>query len=891
MRSLEVRESFLKFFEGKGHKVVESCSLLPEAPNLLFTNAGMNPFVPYFLGERTPNYRRIADTQKCIRAGGKHNDLEDVGFDTYHHTFFEMLGNWSLGDYFKKEAIEWAWELLTRVWKFPKDRLYATVYKPSAENDPAEFDSESYDIWRNIFVNEGMNPDVHIVYGNSKDNFWMMGETGPCGPCTEIHMDLTQNGDTAGCLVNRGDVRCMEIWNVVFIQYNAMGDGTFCQLNDKFVDTGMGLERVAGICASTNNFADFSKVASNYDSDLFTCIFKKLEEWSGHYYCGRVAKGKSDIDDLTEKDCAFRILADHIRTLTFSIADGILPGNEGRNYVLRRILRRAVLFGQKLSLQNGFFAELSHVVVEKMGRQFPELEKNRATIEKVLKMEENSFHATLQKGMQLFEKWSTEGNKRISGDHAFLLYDTYGFPLDLTQLMADEKGLSVDVEGFNECMREQQMRSQASQKKTIIEVQDENSSPTTFVGYDKAHLNEFEATLQNVIEYDGKTFLIFDKTIFYAEKGGQVGDTCFIKFDNNDGFEILDTCYSGNKIIHKVVFRAEVFNKLIGHKATMEVDMARRKNIARHHTATHLLHWALRKVLGDHVKQAGSFVTPDYLRFDFSHFEKLESNSIDIIEKLCFEKILENSLIVTDEVNFEEKPKDCIAFFGDKYGDVVRVVKISDFSTELCGGTHITSLGELGILKIKHESAIAAGIRRIEAVVGDSAFQIVKNAANSLKDLESFFECSSDKIIDKYKNLNEQKLNIERKYLKVIQSQSNKNIEKTILNKNGLRLCASQSYAEDQNIMRSSGKQLFSEHSLDVLILYGNINNRASILVFCSQNAVNQKLLANEIIKNILTPFDGKGGGKPDFASGSANNVSEIASSINKFLEFITLDC
>lgn len=463
MNAAEIRQSFLDFFADKKHTIVPSVPLLPTAPNLLFTNAGMNPFVPYFLGEQTSPEKRVANTQKCIRAGGKHNDLEDVGFDTYHHTFFEMLGNWSFGDYFKKEAIEWAWELLTDIWQFPKERLYATVYKPD-DNEPAIFDQEAWDFWANIFQAEGLDPHKHICYGNKKDNFWMMGETGPCGPCSEIHIDLTPNGDSKGTLVNVDSPFCMEIWNLVFIQYNATDTGDFLPLSAQYVDTGMGLERIAGIMATTKHFHDFSSLPSNYNSDLFTSLFDALKKDSGHHYKGIIAQNRNQLSENECKDSAFRILADHARTIVCSIADGILPGNEGRHYVIRRILRRAVLWANRIGLPQGSFAKLCDPVIEKLSPIFPELIHQRKTIQKVLANEEETFSRTLDRGLQLFDKMTVNSSQCLSGKDAFTLYDTYGFPLDLTQLIAQERNLSVDLEGFDQEMKIQQNRARAAQK-------------------------------------------------------------------------------------------------------------------------------------------------------------------------------------------------------------------------------------------------------------------------------------------------------------------------------------------------------------------------------------------------------------------------------------------
>ncbi|MFZ9400424.1 MAG: alanine--tRNA ligase, partial [Opitutales bacterium] len=478
MTSAQVRQSFLDFFKSKQHSIVQSSSLMPDSPNLLFTNAGMNQFVPIFLGQTKCPYTpgRAADTQKCIRAGGKHNDLEDVGLDTYHHTFFEMLGNWSFGDYFKREAIDFAWELITEVWKFPKHRLYATVYKPDkSKGDPSEFDQEAWDVWAEKFRAAGLDPAVHIVNGNKKDNFWMMGETGPCGPCTELHVDLTPEGDTKGTLVNGSDARCMEIWNLVFIQFNANPDGTFSPLPARHVDTGMGFERVSGIMQCTKNFKDFSGVISNYESDVFTPLFRRLEELSGKKYGSTLPAAGSIGDTQQEKDdVAFRVIADHIRTLSFAIADGIQPGNSDRNYVLRRILRRAVRYGRTLGLKNGFFHQLVGVLADTMGDVFPEIRARRAVVADVIRIEEESFNRTLDKGLALFEDEAgkLKAGGAISGAIAFRLYDEQGFPLDLTQLMARERGLTVDVPGFEKLMEEQRARARAAQKKEVITLSD-----------------------------------------------------------------------------------------------------------------------------------------------------------------------------------------------------------------------------------------------------------------------------------------------------------------------------------------------------------------------------------------------------------------------------------
>ncbi|HZL44462.1 MAG TPA: alanine--tRNA ligase, partial [Verrucomicrobiae bacterium] len=538
MTSTQIRQSFLDFFKSKQHTIVRSSSLMPDSPNLLFTNAGMNQFVPIFLGRNKPDVSRwaaaipgkdtrAADTQKCIRAGGKHNDLEDVGLDTYHHTFFEMLGNWSFGDYFKREAIDWAWELIVDVWKFPKQRLYATVYKPDpAKGDPSQLDQEAWDFWAEKFRSAGLDPNVHIVFGDKKDNFWMMGDTGPCGPCSEIHVDLTPQGDTKGALVNKGTAECIEIWNLVFIQYNANPDGTFSPLPARHVDTGMGFERVTGIMQCTRQFKDFRRVVSNYETDIFRPIFDALEKLSGRKYGSTLPSATAEVSDHKSQvatDVAFRVIADHIRTLSFAIADGIQPGNTDRNYVLRRILRRAVRYGRTLGFHEPFFYRLVDVLAETMGGVFPEVREKRTHVQQVIQREEEAFNKTLDRGIKFFEeiaKKELEGAEgrgakqaRLSGTMAFTLYDTYGFPLDLTELMARERGWTVDVEGFEKLMDEQRARGRAAQKKEVISLSEiETTTPTQFVGYEK---REAPAKILEVVSLKGKTGVILDKSPLY----------------------------------------------------------------------------------------------------------------------------------------------------------------------------------------------------------------------------------------------------------------------------------------------------------------------------------------------------------------------------------------
>ena len=747
MTSSEIRASFLDFFREKSHTIVSSGSLLPDAPNLLFTNAGMNQFVPIFLGQTPCPFRpaRVADTQKCIRAGGKHNDLEDVGFDTYHHTFFEMLGNWSFGDYFKQEAITWAWELVVGRWNFPASRLYATVYRPGP-GDPASFDQEAHDAWAAIFTQAGLDPAIHIVDGNKKDNFWMMGDTGPCGPCSELHVDLTPGPRELDLarqksgreLVNIGDARCIEIWNLVFIQFNANPDGTFGELPARHVDTGMGFERVTSMIQGTNGLTDFSGNAkiSNYETDVFRPLFDELEKISGKKYGSTLPPSAQNLSEQEKIDVAFRVIADHVRTLSFSIADGIQPSNEGRGYVLRRILRRAVRYGRNLGLREPFLGALVFVLGTTLGEIFPELVAKAEHIQKTLRQEEESFLRTLERGIELFESAITtvKANETFPGSEAFKLSDTYGFPLDLTELMARERGLTVDVTEFDRLMNEQKARGKAAQKKEVITIEDSGKAdripPTKFYGFD-------ELQTPSLIVANEEGALAVSETPFYAEMGGQVGDTGEVEC-RGETFAVTNTVRSasGRIFFHKL---AKALRAEPGEPVILRVDAVRRARIQAHHSGTHLLNWALREVLGNTVVQRGSYVGPDRLRFDFSHGAAVTPDELVEIEKLINDKIEANVPVSWAERPYAEVKGDAsiLQFFGDKYGDTVRVVSIGDFSRELCGGTHVRYSGDIGFFKILSESAIAAGVRRIEAASGAGLIEYVHEQLPKQDELHS----------------------------------------------------------------------------------------------------------------------------------------------------------
>src|SRR6266496_2779555 len=761
MTSAQIRESFLDFFREKEHTIVPSSSLLPDAPNLLFTNAGMNQFVPIFLGQLKPpwNPPRAVDTQKCIRAGGKHNDLEDVGLDTYHHTFFEMLGNWSFGDYFKKEAIEWAWELLVERWKFPPQRLYATVYKPGAR-EPSEFDQEAYDHWAHLFREADLDPKVHVLSSGKADNFWMMGDAGPCGPCSEVHVDLTPDGDTRGALVNRADPRCIEIWNLVFIQFNANPDTSFTPLPQRHVDTGMGFERAVAIIQGTKNLTDFSGTISNYETDVVRPIFDEIEKLSGKKYgstlptVGQALSFPGDAEgsrsgrpttdhEQEEIDVAFRVIADHIRALSFAIADGIIPSNEGRGYVLRRILRRAVRYGRTLDFHEPFFFKLVDVVAKTMGDVFPEIRAKQSKTKETIRREEESFNKTLDIGIDVFEQGIQRHNlDHIPGDFAFLLYDTYGFPLDLTELMARERGMAVDVAGFERLMDEQRQRARKAQKKEEISVQEGElkAEPTKFLGYD---FLETESVVETVLPGNkpDEVNIVLDQTPLYAEMGGQVGDHGLLHVPGHDWSEVgrlcvVDTQKRGDVFVHRAAL-LEGRAPEPGEAVRVSVDADRRRAIQGHHTVTHLLHWALHEVVSRDASQKGSYVGPDKLTFDFSS-TPLTKQQVRDVERLVNEKIAENAPVSWTEIPYAEakERKDIIKFFGEKYGDTVRVLQISGvphalngYSMELCGGTHVRSTNEIGPFRIVKEEAIAAGIRRIEAVAGDAARSWTKQEA------------------------------------------------------------------------------------------------------------------------------------------------------------------
>jgi alanyl-tRNA synthetase len=879
MTSKEIRQSFFNFFESKQHTVVKSSSLLPDAPNLLFTNAGMNQFVPIFLGQLSCPYKpgRAADTQKCIRAGGKHNDLDDVGLDTYHHTFFEMLGNWSFGDYFKQEAIDWAWELLTEVWKFPKERLYATYF---GGDDKSEADLEAREMWLKHL------PEERVVPGSRKDNFWMMGDTGPCGPCSELHIDLTPEGNCGAGMVNADSADCIEIWNLVFIQFNANPDGTYTPLPAQHVDTGMGFERACSIIQCTNGFADFSGVISNYETDVFTPIFDALAKMSGKKYTSTLPVDPAKQTEQEAIDVACRVIADHIRCLSFSIADGIIPSNEGRGYVLRRILRRAVRYGRTLGFTEPFFYKLADVVADSFGDAFPELVQNLDRIAKTLKAEEESFNRTLDKGLEVFESIEPM-NGKIAGDDAFKLYDTYGFPFDLTELMARERGLAVDAEGFERLMNEQRERARAdhASKKSVVLAEDGSldADATPFLGYESTKL---ETEVVEVLESGA---VILKETPFYAESGGQQGDRGEIKGDDF-GFRVTDAQKTPEGVVLHIG-ETTFGTPKPGGFVIAEVDLFRRGQMRRNHTATHLLNAALRQVVDPNIKQAGSLVADTYLRFDFNHFEALKPAQLRQIEQVVNHEIMRNTKLETIEMPLAEvqKADDIQAVFDDKYGETVRVVSVGGFSKELCGGTHVEMTGDIGQFRIVSESSVAAGVRRIEAVTGLDALawsaeehELLNGLSQSLSvkpiDLPERVRAMAEQVKAAEKELKEVRM---KAALHGIEALLEKVEHITLTDKvDNMPLLAATAGEVPMDALRELMDRLRQKLDSGVIILGSHADGKACFMCSVSDDLLDEGIHAGRLIGAVAKLAGGGGGGRPDKAQAGGKDGSKVAGAI-----------
>ena len=925
MTSAEIRQSFLDFFASKQHTAVPSASLMPQSPGLLFTNAGMNQFVPYFLGTEKAPYSpaRAADTQKCIRAGGKHNDLEDVGYDTYHHTFFEMLGNWSFGDYFKKEAIAWGWELIVDVWGVPAERLYATVYAPS-EGDPSSFDQEAYDFWAAHFESKGLDPKKHIINGNVKDNFWMMGETGPCGPCSELHVDLTPNGDSEGKLVNMDSDLCIEIWNLVFIQYNAEADGSFRDLPAKHVDTGMGFERACSLIQNTKGFTDFSQKPTNYATDVFQPIFRTLEKLSGKMYQDiypeSVDSDKSLLSNEMKEAIAFRVIADHIRTLSFSLADGILLGNTGRNYVLRRILRRAVRYGRTLgfSSQQTFLPELVDTLVEEFGAVFPELKKRSAAIKENLQREEGSFNETLDRGLAMFEQEIADGKQPLCGEFAFKLYDTFGFPIDLTQLLCAERGLKVDMTTFEQHMEAQRERARSARTQQLVRAADiATEASTAFTGFDE---DETSATVLEIHTQDDAQLIITDRTPLYTEMGGQLGDQGTLTV-NGTQYPISAVQQLSAARAHSLPLDAQI---AIGDEVTLRLDPTRRRPIEAHHTATHLLHWALHEIVSTDAAQQGSMVSRTRLRFDFNS-GALTPEQIDAIENKVNACIEAGEPVSWQEVPHEDikDRKDIQQFFGDKYGEIVRVVQIGGvpgtldgYSMELCGGTHVRNTKDIGIFKIKSEGAIASGVRRIEALCGTAAYDWVRssveNATTEEKELRVRLNAKNEQLAaldaapiqfpeiphimvgmlaegnfeQKNKVFKEILVHLQGlksavvdadKVLKKAQAAGAAKVANALLTEQDLSTHIVLSAAGPAALLQELLNGLKGRQFANAAFCIVDDGDKLYLGALCGAEAQSDGLMAGKLIQTLAPIAGGKGGGKPDMARGAASERSKVS--------------
>ena len=818
MKSAEIRESFIHFFETKKHKRVNSAPVLPIGDkSLLFTNAGMNQFKGIFLDTEVPKELRVANSQKCIRVSGKHNDLEEVGRDGFHHTFFEMLGNWSFGDYYKKEAIEWSWELLTRVWNLDKSRLWVTVY---------EEDDEAFDLWKN---NTDIFPE-RIIRSGAKDNFWEMAETGPCGPCSEIHYYVGNDPENQQAKMVNNSPDYWELWNLVFIQFNRKKDGSMEDLPKKHVDTGAGLERICSVMQNKD---------SNYKTDLFSKTIKDLERFSNSRY--------------EDNEISYNVICDHIRMLSFAIADGVIPSNDGRGYVVRRVLRRGSKFAMNLEIKEPILFKLVDSVVSTMSSHYPELKEKQKYIEQTILSEEQSFLRTLENGVVQFEKIvkSTDENQ-IEGKDAFKLYDTYGFPLDLTQLMAEERNMTVDVKGFDNEMEKQKKLAKSGQKFEMDNIDliwklETDQSHSTFVGYDSKSIT---SKIINYSTKNDKLIIVLEKTPFYAESGGQIGDTGVIE---NDNFlaKVIDTQKNGDFILHFCkVEKGNIKNDL---NVKCIIDEDRRKNIRINHTATHLLHQSVKDVLGEHVNQAGSLVHPEYLRFDITHPNKISVKELNEIETIIEKKIEEDIAIKTSVQSLNEAKKEgATALFGEKYGDKVRVVTIGEFSKELCGGTHVSTTGKINKFKIKHDKAISSGIRRIHAITDSYVDLFLKQKSNELDTLKDI----------------EQKKEIEKETQSILLKSVNIDsiIENPLLEFDETKLFFAKVELGIASDLKTLNKKIRDKSASSIIFLYTEIDEKITISIGLSKDLITKSLNAGELVKSFAKELKGQGGGREDFA-------------------------
>jgi len=869
MKSNKVRSEFLSFFKKKNHKVVKSAPMvIKNDPTLMFTNAGMNQFKDNFLGNVISDNKRIVDTQKCLRVSGKHNDLDEVGIDTYHHTMFEMLGNWSFGDYFKKEAINWAWELLTETYKIDKESLYITIFEGSKKDDTSK-DLDAYNIWKEII------DESRIILGNKDDNFWEMGDHGPCGPCSEIHIDIRsekEKSKTSGRdLVNKDHPEVIEIWNLVFIEFNRKMNGSLEKLPLKHIDTGMGFERLCMVLQG---------VKSNYDTDIFQPLIKELE---------LVSKIKYGFDK--EKDIAIRVIVDHLRAVSFSIADGQLPSNNGAGYVIRRILRRAIRYGYTfLDQKSPFIYKLVKKLSFQLSEAYPELESQIQIIENVIKKEESSFLITLEKGMiKLNEIILNNKTKKISGSNAFELYDTFGFPIDLTSLILRENGMSFDSKEFNSLMSIQKNRSKSASHSSNEEwVKIHESEQTKFIGYDELNSNSKILRYRKTKNKKNEEIyqVVFDRTPFYPEGGGQVGDTGFLEMGSDQKIKILNTIKENDSIIHLMDSLPKKFDK----NFNIRVDKNKRFASSSNHTATHLLHQALRNILGDHVQQKGSMVSDKYLRFDFSHFSRLNRKELEEVQNFVNQRIIDELAL---EENRNSSLKECIdngviALFGEKYGDVVRSVKFGK-SYELCGGTHVKNTSQIRSFIITSESAISTGIRRIEALSGIKAINFLMNQTKTLKEINSILLNDKNPVdaLNKIKNQNiSSNKKLERTNNELI-GYYIKDLHQNLELINNLNFCAIE-FSCDPNVLKNLAFKAGKEIENLFLVLCSNFEGKAYVMCYISKNLTkSHNLNAQNIVQKLGDFIGGTGGGQSFFATATGNDISGIKNVIKKSRGFI----
>ena len=865
MTSQQIRQQFLDFFKSKEHLIVPSAPIvLKDDPTLMFSNSGMTQFKDYFLGYKEPKASRIADTQKCLRVSGKHNDLDDVGRDTYHHTMFEMLGNWSFGDYFKKEAISWAWELLTEVYGIPKENLYVTIFEGD-EKENLERDSEAYDLWKQ-FISED-----RIINGNKKDNFWEMGASGPCGPCSEIHVDLRSAEEKAKIsgldLVNNDHPQVVEIWNLVFMQFNRKADGSLENLPARHIDTGMGFER---LCMA------LQQKESNYDTDVFTPLIAKVEQLSGKKYTGILTD---------EKDIAIRVIVDHIRAVSFAIADGQLPSNGGAGYVIRRILRRGISYAYRfLDRKEPFLYQLVAVLQEQMGKFFPEVEKQGTLVTEVIKSEEESFLRTIETGLirvdKLIQQTISEGKKVLPTEDVFELYDTYGFPDDLTRIIAEEKGLTIDEAGFEQALNEQKQRSKADSAQKVYDWVTLEERPENFVGYDKTESETYITRYRKVENKDGEFYqVVLSESPFYPEGGGQIGDKGVLE-NAVESFEVLETKKENGLIISLI----NGLPKDAGAVFYAKVNSSDRKNSQANHSVTHLLHEALREVLGTHVEQKGSFVGPDYLRFDFSHYSKMTEEELALVEEKVNARIKENiALQEFRNIPIQEAlDRGAMALFGEKYGDNVRMIQFGT-SMELCGGTHVKNTSEIGLFKIVSESSAAAGIRRIEAISGDKSAEYFKNLEKQIAALSQLLK--SKDVVRSIEKLIEENAALKSEVEAFKKEKAKGEIDnwKGAYEQKGDKLLLVKKTSLDAGSVKDIVFQLKREIPTSITVILSDADNKPMITVGVSDDLAGI-YQAGALIKELAREIQGGGGGNPGFATAGGKNLDGLENAYQKAL-------